>query len=36
VSGGLRFLSLTTGALGLVVGLIRLLAPSRPVRTITG
>ena len=36
VQGGLRFLSLTTGALGLLIGLIRLLAPGRPVRTITG
>jgi MFS family permease len=35
VSGGLRFLSLTTGVLGLVVALLRWLAPSRPIRTIT-
>jgi MFS family permease len=35
VSGGLRFLSLATGTLGLVVGLIRWLAPSPPIRTIT-
>jgi MFS family permease len=35
VRSGLRFLSLTTGALGLAIGLIRLLAPGRVVRTIT-
>jgi MFS family permease len=35
VSDGLRFLSLTTGIFGLVVGLLRWLAPSPPVRTIT-
>jgi MFS family permease len=35
VSGGLRFLSLTTGALGLVVGLLRWVAPSSPIRTVT-
>jgi MFS family permease len=35
VSGGLRFLSLTTGGLGLVVGLLRWLAPSPPLRTVT-
>src|SRR5262245_12592155 len=35
VSGGLRFLSVTTGVLGLVVGLLRWLAPSPPLRKIT-
>lgn len=35
VRSGLRFLSLTTGVLGLIIGSIRLLAPGRPVRTIT-
>jgi MFS family permease len=35
VRSGLRFLSLTTGGLGLVIGLIRLLAPSPPLRTIS-
>ncbi|OWK38212.1 MFS transporter [Fimbriiglobus ruber] len=35
MSGGLRFLSLTTGVLGLVVGLLRLFAPSPPLRKIT-
>ena len=36
VSGGLRFLSIITGVLGLVIGLLRWLAPSPPVRMITG
>ena len=35
IRGGLRLLSLMTGALGLSVGVLRILAPSRPVRTIT-
>jgi MFS family permease len=35
VSGGLRFLSLVTGGLGLAVGLLRWLAPSLPIRTVT-
>jgi MFS transporter, DHA2 family, multidrug resistance protein len=35
VSGGLRFLSLTIGGLGLVVGLLRWLAPSLPLRMVT-
>jgi hypothetical protein len=35
VSGGLRFLSLMTGGLGLAVGLLRWLAPSPPLRTVT-
>jgi MFS family permease len=35
IRSGLRFLSLITGALGLVVGLIRWLAPSHPMRMIT-
>jgi predicted MFS family arabinose efflux permease len=35
VSGGLRFLSLTTGALGLVVALLRWVAPSPPLRKVT-
>jgi MFS family permease len=35
VSGGLRFLSLTTGILGLVVGLLRWWAPSPPLRKVT-
>ncbi len=35
LSGGLRFLSLTTGVLGLVLGLLRWLAPSPPLRRVT-
>jgi MFS family permease len=35
VSGGLRFLSLMMGGLGLAVGLLRWLAPSPPVQTVT-
>jgi MFS family permease len=35
VSDGLRVLSLTTGALGLVVGLLRWWAPSPAIRTVT-
>jgi MFS transporter, DHA2 family, multidrug resistance protein len=35
VSGGLRFLSLTTGVLGLLVGLLRWWAPSPPLRMVT-
>jgi MFS transporter, DHA2 family, multidrug resistance protein len=35
VSGGLRFLSLTTGALGLAIGLVRWLAPGQPMRMVT-
>ncbi|MBP3954887.1 MFS transporter [Gemmata sp. G18] len=35
VSGGLRFLSLTTGVLGLVIGLLRWFTPSTPLRKIT-
>ena len=35
VGGGLRFLSLTTGVLGLVVGLFRWWAPGPPLRTVT-
>ena len=35
VSGGLRFLSLTIGLLGLIVGLLRWLAPSPALRTVT-
>jgi MFS family permease len=35
VSGGLRFLSLMTGGLGLAVGLLRWLAPSPPIRPVT-
>ncbi len=35
VQSGLRFLSLITGGLGLVVGLVRLLAPGVPLRTVT-
>jgi hypothetical protein len=35
ISGGLRFLSLSTGLLGLVVGLLRWLAPSPPLRMST-
>jgi MFS transporter, DHA2 family, multidrug resistance protein len=35
VSGGLRFLSVTTGLLGLVVGLLRWWAPSPPLRMVT-
>ena len=35
VSGGLRFLSLTTGVLGLVVGLFRWWAPGPPLRRVT-
>jgi MFS transporter, DHA2 family, multidrug resistance protein len=36
VSNGLRFLSLTTGFLGLLVGLTRWLAPIPPLRKVTG
>ncbi len=35
VRSGLRFLSLITGVLGLVVGLLRWWAPSPPLRTVT-
>jgi MFS family permease len=35
VRSGLRFLSLTTGAFGVIIGLLRLFAPSRPVQLIT-
>ena len=35
VSGGLRVLSIITGVLGLVVGLLRLFAPSSPLRKVT-
>ena len=35
VSGGLQFLSLTTGVLGLVIGLLRWLVPSQPLRMVT-
>jgi hypothetical protein len=35
VTGGLRFLSLTIGVLGLVVGLLRWLTPSPPLRMVT-
>jgi hypothetical protein len=35
IRSGLRFLSLMTGALGLVVGLLRWGAPSPPLRTVT-
>jgi hypothetical protein len=35
VSDGLRFLSLTTGTLGLVIGLLRWIVPSQPLRTVT-
>src|SRR5207244_3514870 len=34
-SGGLRFLSLTTGVLGLVIGLLRWWAPGPHLRTVT-
>ncbi|HJZ56883.1 MAG TPA: hypothetical protein VKE74_18080, partial [Gemmataceae bacterium] len=35
VSGGLRFLSLTMGGVGLVVALLRWVAPSPPLRKVT-
>jgi hypothetical protein len=35
VRSGLRFLSLITGVLGCVIGLLRLLAPAAPLRTIS-
>jgi MFS transporter, DHA2 family, multidrug resistance protein len=35
VSNGLRFLSLITGSLGLVVAVLRLVAPSPPLRKVT-
>lgn len=35
VSVGFQFLSLTTGILGLVIGLLRWLAPSPPIRAVT-
>jgi MFS family permease len=35
IRSGLRFLSLITGILGLILGLLRWLAPGRPLRSIT-
>lgn len=35
VSDGLRFLSLTIGVLGVVVGLLRWCAPGPPLRMVT-
>ena len=35
VRGGLRFLSLTTGVLGLAIALLRWLAPGRTVKPVT-
>ena len=35
IRSGLRFLSLATGMLGLILGLLRWLAPGHPLRTIT-